>query len=118
MSESTNGSRARLTSLRPFRAPNPQARNLENRSVPAVAEDMHTDRRRVCIVSASGQNVFFAELLDALADALAGAGLQIERSVDRFPPWDDELTYLFVPHEYLALVDPRAHPTPAHFSRS
>ena len=73
---------------------------------------------RVCIVSASGQNVFFAELLDAICDALAAAGLQVERSVDRFPPWRNDLTYLFVPHEYMPLVREEAHPSDMHLHRS
>lgn len=73
---------------------------------------------RVCIVSASGQNVFFAELLDALAEALAAAGLEVERSVDRFPRWQDDMVYLFVPHEYLPLVEDEAHPGEAQLSRS
>ena len=31
----------------------------------------------VCFVSASRQNVFFGELLDALGDALAGLGISV-----------------------------------------
>lgn len=77
------------------------------------AQDLH-----VCIVSASGQNVFFAELLDAIADALRDAGVAVERSVDRFPSWRDEHVYLFVPHEYMPLVAEEAHPTDAHLTRS
>lgn len=73
---------------------------------------------RVCIVSASNQNVFFAELLDALGEVLSGLGLTVERSIDRFPPWRDDLVYLFVPHEYVPLVQPAAHPSDAHLGRS
>jgi hypothetical protein len=65
----------------------------------------------VCFVSASRQNVFFAELLDALADALEGQGLAVEHAVDLFPPLRDGLVYVFVPHELLPLLMPDAHPS-------
>jgi glycosyl transferase family 2 len=73
---------------------------------------------RVCIVSASGQNIFFAELLDAIEDALRATGLAVERSVDRFPLLQDDLVYVFVPHEYTPLVETDAHPTDEYLSRS
>ena len=44
---------------------------------------------RVCIVSASGQNVFFEELLDRCEGALARAGVATERAVDHFPRLED-----------------------------
>jgi hypothetical protein len=69
-------------------------------------------------VSASGQNVFFAEFLDALGSGLEDAGLDVERSVDRFPPWREDDVFLFVPHEYLPLVHEEAHPAEAHLRRS
>ncbi len=72
----------------------------------------------VCIVTASGQNVFFAELLDAIGDSLATAGIEVVRSQDRFPPWRDDVVYLFVPHEYTPFVASEALPSPAHLSRS
>ena len=62
--------------------------------------------------------MFFAELLDALGGALAGAGLEIERSVDRFPPLSGDVVYLFVPHEYMPLVEDEAHPSEAHLRRT
>ena len=67
---------------------------------------------RVCIVSASGQNVFFAEILDAFAAALRRRGIDVGEAVDHFPPSQDDLVYVFVPHEYMPLVKPAAHPTP------
>jgi hypothetical protein len=72
----------------------------------------------VCLVSASGQNVFFAELLEALADALVGHGIAVERAVDYFPELRDELVYLFVPHELLPLLMPDAHPSEPQLRRS
>jgi hypothetical protein len=83
-----------------------------------VADQEHPVTTRVCIVSASGQNVFFAELLDAVGNALAAAGLDVDRSVDRFPPRHDDLVYLFVPHEYMPLVAEEARPTENHLHRS
>ena len=64
-----------------------------------------------CFVSASNQNVFFAEMLDAFAEALAAVGVRVERSVDCFPQLRDGLVYIFVPHELLPLTVPEAHPT-------
>ncbi|MGA2320242.1 MAG: glycosyltransferase family A protein [Solirubrobacteraceae bacterium] len=56
--------------------------------------------------------------MDALGDVLAAAGLQVERSLDRFPPWREDVVYLFVPHEYMPFVEDEAHPSSAHLSRS
>src|SRR6476661_8257724 len=72
----------------------------------------------VCFVSASRQNVFFAELIEALAEALAGHGVAVEYSVDCFPPLRDELVYVFVPHELLPLLMPDAHPSEPQLQRS
>jgi hypothetical protein len=73
---------------------------------------------RVCIVSASRQNVFFGELLDAVAGALTSAGLTVERALDHFPEPEPDLTYLFVPHEYTPLVLDTAQPTELHLRRT
>ncbi len=73
---------------------------------------------RVCIVSASGQNVFFAELLEAFADGLVGRGVEVEYSVDCFPRAADDLVCLFVPHEFMPLTHPDAHPTRPQLKRS
>ncbi len=71
-----------------------------------------------CFVSASRQNVFFAELLDALAGELAGHGVEIERAVDHFPPARDGLAYVFVPHELMPLLMEDAHPSERQLARS
>jgi Glycosyl transferase family 2 len=73
---------------------------------------------RVCIVSASNQNVFFEELLDAFEGALTRAGITTEHAVDHFPRLDDGLAYFFVPHEYLPLTEREAHPSPGQLKRS
>jgi hypothetical protein len=72
----------------------------------------------VCFVSASHQNVFFAELLDALAEALRERGVAVEESVDFFPELRDGLVYVFVPHELLAFLMPDAHPSEPQLQRS
>ncbi|HET9152808.1 MAG TPA: glycosyltransferase [Solirubrobacterales bacterium] len=73
---------------------------------------------RICLVSASGENVFFGEILDAFGDALREHGYSVERSVDTFPAPADDLVCLVIPHEYVALVDPLAHPTPEQLRRT
>jgi hypothetical protein len=73
---------------------------------------------RVCIVSASGQNVFFDELLTALEGALVRAGVATSRAVDHFPRFEDGVAYLFVPHEYVPLTMPEAHPSEGQLKRS
>lgn len=74
--------------------------------------------QRVCIVSASGQNVFFSEILEAFRDALGHAGYAVEESADYFPPPQDDLIYMFIPHEYFPLVEELAHPSAAQLRRS
>ncbi len=71
-----------------------------------------------CFVSASRQNVFFAELLDALADELAAQGVAIERAVDHFPAPRDGLAYVFVPHELMPLLMDDAQPDAHQLARS
>ncbi len=79
---------------------------------------MAAELRRICLVSASQENVFFGEILEAFGDALRDHGFTVERSVDCFPAPADDLVYLFIPHEYMALVDQLAHPTLTQLSRS
>lgn len=73
---------------------------------------------RICLVQASGQNAFFAEMLEAIGEALRGAGVRVETAFDFFPAPAEDLVFLFVPHEYQPLTFPDAHPTPAHLERS
>lgn len=56
--------------------------------------------RRVYLVASSAGNLFFHELLDGLAIALSDAGVPAEVVLDRFPPVEDGLAYLTVPHEF------------------
>jgi hypothetical protein len=72
----------------------------------------------VCFVSATYQNVFFSELLDALADALTGQGIAVEQAVDCFPELREGLVYVFVPHELLPFLMPDAHPSEPQLQRS
>jgi hypothetical protein len=73
---------------------------------------------RACFVRASGQNVFFEELSEALRAALEQHGIATEVAVDHFPLPDPDLVYVFVPHEYVALTLPSAHPTEEQLRRS
>jgi hypothetical protein len=72
----------------------------------------------VCLVSASFQNVFFGELLDALANALQEQGMTVEVAVDHFPELREDLVYAYVPHELMPLVMPDAHPSDYQLRRS
>jgi Glycosyl transferase family 2 len=77
------------------------------------------DQPRVCFVSASRQNVFFAELLDALRETLAEVcGVSTTAAVDHVPAIEDDLVYVFVPREYIPLTQPSAHPTAAQLART
>ena len=73
---------------------------------------------RACFVSASGQNVYFEELSEALRGALAHHGIATDVAVDHFPAPEADLVYVFVPHEYTALTFPSAHPTGEQLRRS
>jgi hypothetical protein len=73
---------------------------------------------RACFVSASGQNLFFAELADLLRSALANAGVETTEAVDHFPAPEDDLVYLVVPHEFTALTQPAAHPSRGQLRRT
>ena len=73
---------------------------------------------RICLVSASGQNVFFAEILEAFGEALRERGFAVEESIDCFPTPADDLVCLYVPHEYHPMVHELAHPSPAQLQRS
>lgn len=73
---------------------------------------------RICLVSASGQNVFFDEILEAFGAALREEGFSVEKSVDCFPEPADDLVCLYVPHEFYPMVHELAHPSPAQLARS
>jgi hypothetical protein len=73
---------------------------------------------RICLVSASQENVFFTEILEAFGDGLREHGYEIERSIDCFPAPSEEVVNIFIPHEYMALVDPLAHPNLTQLGRT
>ena len=73
---------------------------------------------RVCFAAASWQNVFFGELTEVLADGLRERGFAVESALDHFPPPADDLVYVFVPHEYLPLVERDSRPTWRQLERS
>jgi hypothetical protein len=72
----------------------------------------------VCFVSATHQNVFFGELLDALGEALTARGVAVEHSLDCFPPPREGLVYIFIPHELLPVLMAEAHPSELQLRRS
>src|SRR5690242_17517220 len=72
----------------------------------------------VCFVSASGQNVFFDELLGAMRDELAAGGVVTRQAVDHFPAIEPDLVYIVVPHEFFSLTYERAHPSEAQLART
>jgi hypothetical protein len=72
----------------------------------------------ICFVEASGQNAFFGELIDALRCAVQREGYETETTIDHFPPPRESLTYVFVPHEFLPLTQPPAHPTADQLART
>jgi hypothetical protein len=73
---------------------------------------------RACFVTASGQNAFFGELLSAIRGELEAIGIATEEGVDHFPVLTDDLVYVFIPHEYLPLTYPEAHPSGAQIART
>lgn len=75
-------------------------------------------RPRICLVSASSQNVFFDEILEAFGTALGEQGFTVECSTDCFPVLTDDLVYIYVPHEYHPFVEDLAHPTKTQLGRT
>jgi hypothetical protein len=73
---------------------------------------------RACFVSASSQNVFFEDLSDAMRAELEKLGIATEAAVDHFPRLADDLVYVVVPHEYIALTQTDAHPTRQQLRRT
>jgi hypothetical protein len=55
---------------------------------------------RVCFVSTTRGSYFMTELLGALAHATRQSGCDVELALDEFPPLDDDLRYVVVPHEF------------------
>jgi hypothetical protein len=73
---------------------------------------------RACFVGASRQNAFIGELMDALRGGLEDAGMMTETAEDHFPPLGDDRVYLVVPHEYIRLTRPTAHPIEEQLRRT
>lgn len=94
--------------------------HLSVSSVSYWAMDRHgtTGISRICLVSASGQNAFFGEILGAFGAALREHGFEVEESVDCFPPPAEDLVCLFVPHEYSPLVHELARPSQIQLGRA
>ncbi|MDT7545826.1 MAG: hypothetical protein QOE99_1936, partial [Actinomycetota bacterium] len=72
-----------------------------------------------CLVLAKGQNGFFFEFAEAIADELRSAGHRASISVDGFPPPREDLVYLLVPpHEYFRLEGIFTEPPPEILART
>jgi len=59
---------------------------------------------KICFVGSTNGNRFMTELLQAVAAELAESGAKVEWAFDRFPHFDEPMTYVVIPHEFFALV--------------
>jgi hypothetical protein len=73
---------------------------------------------RACFVTASGQDAWFKELVDALRTAVEDHGVQTMVALDHFPVASDHLVYVFSPHQYLPFTYPEAHPSGAQIGQT
>jgi hypothetical protein len=72
-----------------------------------------------CLVLAKGQNGFFFELAEAIADEIRSAGHRATISVEGFPAPREDLVYLLVPpHEYYRLEGTHTEPPPEILART
>src|SRR3954453_4616435 len=73
----------------------------------------------IAFVVAPRQNSFFVEIVDAIRDELARAGVGSTLHEGAFPPLRDGLVYVLVPpHEWFALAGRRHPPTRAQLRRT
>jgi len=74
---------------------------------------------RLAFVLAPSQNVFFAELVEAMRGELDALGVDSEISWDGFPPPQRDLVYVLVPpHEWFALEGGESPPTDGQLDRT
>jgi hypothetical protein len=73
----------------------------------------------LAFVLAPGQNLFFAELVDALRHEIQAAGVHTSLHVGNFPPPRPDRVYVLTPpHEYFALLHGRHGPLPEVLART
>lgn len=72
----------------------------------------------LCFVTASAGNYFMTELLGAVASEARALGAHVTSVADHFPDPEPDTTYVYVPHEYAALVPEERLPTAVHRARS
>jgi hypothetical protein len=84
----------------------------------AVVQRAKDAASSICFVEASGQNSFFGELVDALRQSVAREGWATETASDHFPPPRDDTVYVFIPHEFMPVTEPAAHPSPEQLRRT
>ena len=73
---------------------------------------------RASLTTSSGQPPVFDDLQDALAGALAEAGVSHGVSVDSLAAHEDGLVHVLVPAAYMPYVHPAAHPSPPQMRRT
>ncbi|MCA1835596.1 MAG: hypothetical protein LC721_04385, partial [Actinobacteria bacterium] len=66
----------------------------------------------LCFVTASAGNHFMTELLEAVATEARALGAPVTSAADHFPDPEPGTAYVYVPHEYAAVVPEERQPTP------
>lgn len=73
----------------------------------------------LCFVMAPGQNQFFRELVDALADEFAQLGVRSSVATGAFPDAASDTVFVLLPaYEYLTLTGPAERPAPRQLERT
>ena len=72
----------------------------------------------LCFVTASAGNRFMTELLEAVASEAKALGASVRSVSDRFPDPEPGMAYVYVPHEYAALVSQEHMPSTIQRARS
>ncbi len=72
----------------------------------------------LCFVTASAGNHFMTELLEAVASEARALGAPVTSVTDHFPDPEAGTAYVYVPHEYAALLPEEQQPTALQRSRT
>jgi hypothetical protein len=74
--------------------------------------------REICFLTPSRGNAFMDEILRAVADSIAQQGVSVRFEVDRYPPFEDDVAYVAIPHEFFVLAPDAGAPSPGHLRRT